>query len=120
MQEVHILYTMHIPICMILGEILKTNQFFISVPSLCKTCLPCGCVHTKTDAQTKEQTSAPLVLKVTPVKYFNKSQSFFWIVSSLRNTLEMFYRNIILIKSVVKLIIYHDGNHGVSHIHIEC
>lgn len=34
--------------------------------------------------------------------------------------LEIFYRNITLIMSVVKLIIYHYGNQGVSHIHTEC
>lgn len=101
---------------MILGESLKTNQFFISVPSLYKTYLPCGCVHTNTDAQAKEQTSTTVVLKVTPVKYFSKSNFFFRMVSSLRKVLEIFYRNAILTMSVVKLIIYHDGNHGVSHI----
>lgn len=90
---------MHVLMCVILRRILKTNRFLISVPSFCKTCLHGGCVHTNTDAQTKEQTSTPLVLKVTPVKYFNKSKIFFRVVSSRGNTLEIFYRNVIFIMS---------------------
>lgn len=76
-QGVHVLWSMQVMMCVILGTFLKTNQFLISVLFFCKTCLPCGCLHTNTDAQNKEQMSAPLILKVTPVKYFNKSQIFF-------------------------------------------